>query len=502
MAKRVYIIFIVWVSLLFPGSAWGTLYYYSGTMDSRFVMTHTYTILVPGSPTSLTFKAPLPENYSLPNSTQRFTGLNYSYSGTPSVEDVTDTYDNHYKKFIWTNPTNIIIIVTISYTVSSSTDWNKFVTSDKYPFDSSGLPDSVTKFLQPSKEVQSDNPQFINLAKTLTSGLTTQWQVLTALNGWIMDNIYYYDNPPGYDALTTLTYRLGNCSNFAHIALALVRAAGIPARFVGGYSISKTYTLPTTNGHSIDASWGEGSHAWIEVYYPSLGWVPYDPQRDVHHVDTHRVLLSRGADTTGITGETSATYDVAQSSYPYTYQTVNVNWLNDSIALSYIKSTNEISNFSLSSAVTFIQTHTITASASSGGSISLTGKVNVTDGSDQTFTVTPDSGYYIADVLVDWASQGPVSTYTFNNVTADHTITARFLLTDSDGDGLPDWWEQQIIDYSQSDTITGFEDVLPEDDFDGDHFSNLKEYQKGTDPTDPGSHPPRAMPWLDLLLGE
>ncbi len=468
-------------------------------------MTHTFTIFVPGGLTSLTFKATLPENYSLPNSTQEITGLNYSYSGTsstPSVEDVTDIYDNHYKKFIWTNPQQGIITVKISYTVSSGTDWNKFVTSDKYPFDSSGLPDSVTKFLQPSGEVQSDDPQFISLANSLTSGLTTQWEVLTALNGWIMDNIYYYDYPYAYDALTTLNYRFGNCSNFAHIALALVRAAGIPARFVGGYSLRNTYTLSTTNGNSIDASWNGGSHAWIEVYYPSLGWVPYDPQRDLHHVDTHRVLLSRGADSTGITGETSATYDVAPSSYPATYQTVNATWLVDSIALSYIKSTNEISNFSLSSAVTFIQTHTITASAGSGGNISPTGKVNITDGSDLTFNFTPDSGYYIADVLVDGASQGPVSTYPFNNVTADHTITARFLLTDSDGDGLPDWWEQQIIDYSQSDAITGFEDVLPEDDFDGDHFSNLKEYQKGTDPTDAGSHPPRVMPWLNLLLEE
>lgn len=61
MAKKVYVIFIVWVSLLFPGAAWGTLYYYSGTMDSRFVMTHTFTIFVPGGLTSLTFKATLPE---------------------------------------------------------------------------------------------------------------------------------------------------------------------------------------------------------------------------------------------------------------------------------------------------------------------------------------------------------------------------------------------------------------------------------------------------------
>jgi hypothetical protein len=103
---------------------------------------------------------------------------------------------------------------------------------------------------------------------------------------------------------------------------------------------------------------------------------------------------------------------------------------------------------------------------------------------------------------VDGASEGSVSSYTFSNVTADHTITAQFLLTDSDGDDLPDLWEQQIIDYNQNDGITGFEDVLPEDDFDGDNFSNIKEYLEDTDPTDARAHPPRPMPWLMILLDE
>lgn len=500
MAKRVYIIFIIWLSLSFPGLAWGTLRYYSGTMDSNFEITHTYSIAVPSGLTSLSFLAPLPEDYSLPNSTQNITELNLTYSGTPYVGDYTDSNENHYKKLIWANPLKGIVTVTISYTVSSSTDWNKFVTSDKFPFNSSGLPDSVTAFLQPSDEVQSDDTKFITLVNYLTSGITTQWEAMTVLNGWIMDNISYGDNPLGYDALATLAVPWGNCSNYAHIALALVRAAGIPARFTGGYALHKSYTLPT-EGDPIHPDWSQGSHAWIEVYYPSLGWVPYDPQRDFHHVDTHRVLESRGADSTGLQGKTSFTSDSVPSGYPpRVYHQLNINWVDDSIDLSYIKSTSETSSDSLSSAVTFILNHTITASAGSGGSISPTDEVNVNNGSSQVFTITPDSGYYVADVLVDNASLGSVSSYTFNNVTAGHTVIAQFLLTDSDGDDLPDWWEQQVIDYNQSDEITGFEDVLPEDDFDGDNFSNIKEYQKETDPTDASAHPPRPMPWLIILL--
>ncbi|NOZ12625.1 MAG: S8 family serine peptidase, partial [Acidobacteria bacterium] len=71
-------------------------------------------------------------------------------------------------------------------------------------------------------------------------------------------------------------------------------------------------------------------------------------------------------------------------------------------------------------------THTITASAGSGGSISPAGNVTVNDGADQAFTITATTGYHISDVTVDSTSVGAVSSYTFTNVTADHTISASF----------------------------------------------------------------------------
>ena len=69
----------------------------------------------------------------------------------------------------------------------------------------------------------------------------------------------------------------------------------------------------------------------------------------------------------------------------------------------------------------------ITASAGAHGSIAPSGQVSVAIGADQTFTITPDQGYFISDVLVDGASVGAVSTYTFVNVTVPHTIAASFL---------------------------------------------------------------------------
>jgi len=70
--------------------------------------------------------------------------------------------------------------------------------------------------------------------------------------------------------------------------------------------------------------------------------------------------------------------------------------------------------------------HTITASAGANGNISPNGAVLVADGADQGFTITPATGYYIADVHVDTVSVGAMTSYTFYNVTADHSIEAFF----------------------------------------------------------------------------
>ena len=76
-------------------------------------------------------------------------------------------------------------------------------------------------------------------------------------------------------------------------------------------------------------------------------------------------------------------------------------------------------------AATYTQ-YTITASAGTGGSISPSDETKVYKGADQTFTITPDSGYKIADVKVDGDSFGAVDSYTFKNVNANHTITVTF----------------------------------------------------------------------------
>ena len=74
-------------------------------------------------------------------------------------------------------------------------------------------------------------------------------------------------------------------------------------------------------------------------------------------------------------------------------------------------------------------THTITSSVTgSNGTISPLGAVTVNDGEDQTFNISPDPHYHLADVVVDGSSVGAQTSYTFHDVKVDHTISASFAM--------------------------------------------------------------------------
>ncbi|HJV90257.1 MAG TPA: hypothetical protein VJ623_08145 [Holophagaceae bacterium] len=76
-----------------------------------------------------------------------------------------------------------------------------------------------------------------------------------------------------------------------------------------------------------------------------------------------------------------------------------------------------------------VATYTITASAGANGSVSPAGTVTVASGGSQTFTITPNAGYIISGVSVDGVAKGAISTYTFSNVTANHTLAATFAVS-------------------------------------------------------------------------
>ena len=73
-------------------------------------------------------------------------------------------------------------------------------------------------------------------------------------------------------------------------------------------------------------------------------------------------------------------------------------------------------------------TYSIISSSGANGTISPIGNVSINSGTSKTFTILPNSGYEVDTVIVDGSNQGPITSYTFSNIIANHTISATFKL--------------------------------------------------------------------------
>ena len=86
-----------------------------------------------------------------------------------------------------------------------------------------------------------------------------------------------------------LAARKGVCQDFAHVAIAALRAHGLPARYVSGYLL----TNPDPNVASLLGA--DASHAWCSVWCPEFGWVDFDPTNNLVPDQGH-ITLAWGRD--------------------------------------------------------------------------------------------------------------------------------------------------------------------------------------------------------------
>ncbi len=108
-----------------------------------------------------------------------------------------------------------------------------------------------------------------------TDGLTGTRELLVNMNQSIRDNFRYAsrDEEGTQPPQETLKRSTGSCRDFALLMMEAVRRLGVATRFVSGYLYD-----PALDGGDAEATVGAGStHAWLQVYLPGAGWVPFDP---------------------------------------------------------------------------------------------------------------------------------------------------------------------------------------------------------------------------------
>jgi transglutaminase-like putative cysteine protease len=105
-----------------------------------------------------------------------------------------------------------------------------------------------------------------------------------ALGRYLADRFEYQRDVTTYASTTEhfLKLEAGVCQDFAHLMVGLLRLSGIPCRYVSGYlHVERTSREPSQ------------SHAWVEFWSPSHGWIPFDPTHD-RAIDERYVVVGHG----------------------------------------------------------------------------------------------------------------------------------------------------------------------------------------------------------------
>lgn len=140
------------------------------------------------------------------------------------------------------------------------------------------LPGAVIQYLMPSRYCQSD--LFLDFTATQFEGLSGGACVL-AMNAWVASNFTYdiFSSDPGTTATDSFAALRGVCRDYAHVLIALVRAVGIPARFVSAYAPDVT---------------PQDFHAVVEVFLDGA-WHLIDPTGMSQPSETLRICVGRDA---------------------------------------------------------------------------------------------------------------------------------------------------------------------------------------------------------------
>lgn len=297
-----------------------------GKLNSKVLVNQQIDFGVDKPLSRLTFKFALPSEFANKSVSQKTQGLNIKFDPQPAkVDDAADEFGNRFKVVTW-NDINRDVRINITFETNIKSELSAMESKALFPLNPT--PKSELLYLKPTEIVQSNAPEIISLSKKLTAGATTEYEAVTAILNYVIDNVKYTYNPPQYDALYTLKTRSGNCQNFAHLSMALLRAAGIPARIVGGISLKQSWKIPVGNNNFLVQSMGQGGHAWVEIYFPDLGWLSYDPQQSKQFTSSRHIKQTHGLDSDDINDSWRA------SPYlPYYKEAVDAKFIDDAISL-------------------------------------------------------------------------------------------------------------------------------------------------------------------------
>jgi Tfp pilus tip-associated adhesin PilY1 len=272
---------------------------------------------------------------------------------------------------------------------------------------------------------------------------------------------------PGAVGLTSYTYNVNNVSDNHTITVGFISSAGTftiapgaggsiaypagPLSWAGPQSAS-LIKLPGTYHFTVTPDPGYGID-WVKVNNISQGvpqgqFAPFDidvimtalgtPTLSAQFIPYYNVSFSSNAG--GVPGVGGSIITAAGASPQQVMKTNTINFqitpdngyrilsITDNGVSKTINTTYSVANIAADHTivVTFLPLYTISAQAGPNGTISPIGDTVVDGGSTRNFSISPNTGFQVSDVVVDGTSVGVVTSYAFTNISDNHTIAVSF----------------------------------------------------------------------------
>lgn len=186
----------------------------------------------------------------------------------------------------WINPND-----NLKFGLSSSIITKNSVVEirEKIPFPLN-VHEEYIKYTKPTENIDI-NQDIIELSSKIAEGEDDSYVVVDKIAEWIENNIKYDLNTltaeVSQKSSWVLENRYGVCDEISSLFISMLRSLGIPAKFISG--------IAYTNWNDINDF---GNHAWVEVYFPDYGWVPYDlTYGQLAYIDPTHIKLKEGTDS-------------------------------------------------------------------------------------------------------------------------------------------------------------------------------------------------------------
>jgi hypothetical protein len=197
---------------------------------------------------------------------------------------------NQNIEFTFNRPQQDSVSIRTEYLITTQNKY--FPVNNKVDFPIANLDSSLSTYLE-FQEIIDSNPEIIDLASELAEGQDNLYEVVFSIAEWIHENIDYNLTTATAEAAQksswVLDNRYGVCDEITSLFISMARSLGIPAKFVSGISY--------TDLDIFESPWG--NHGWAEVYFPDIGWIPFDvTYRQLGFLDATHIKLQESLDAT------------------------------------------------------------------------------------------------------------------------------------------------------------------------------------------------------------